>query len=65
MAVNDVQIFSTMVESFKAILNILAKYMELEAKVLLRKMILFNQISAAFVTLYGSALGFLARMAVL
>lgn len=61
MAVNDCQTFGTMVESIEAISSIIARYTELETKVLIRISNLTKQLSAALVKLYGSALGFLAH----
>lgn len=50
-----------MIESIEAVASIIARYTEVEARVLLRTSNLTKQLSAALVKLYGSALKFLAH----
>ncbi|KAI1389626.1 ankyrin repeat and SOCS box protein 7 [Hypoxylon trugodes] len=61
MSVNDCQTFGNLIESIEAVSSIVARYTELEAKVLFRTSNLTKQLSAALVKLYGSALKFLAQ----
>ncbi|KAI2636489.1 ankyrin repeat and SOCS box protein 7 [Hypomontagnella submonticulosa] len=61
MSVNECQTFGSMIESIEAVASIIARYTEVEARVLLRTSNLTKQLSAALVKLYGSALKFLAH----
>ncbi len=61
MAVNDCQTFGNMVESLEVISSIIARYTELEARVLIRTSNLTKQLSTALVKLYGYALRFLVH----
>ncbi|KAF3055258.1 Ankyrin repeat domain-containing protein 50 [Daldinia childiae] len=61
MSVNDCQTFGAMVESIEAISSIVARYTEVEARILLRTSNLTKQLSGALVKLYGSSLRFLAH----
>ncbi|KAF3762954.1 hypothetical protein M406DRAFT_333297 [Cryphonectria parasitica EP155] len=61
VAVNDCQTFGAMIESLEGVSSIIARYTELEAKVLIRISTLTKQLSTALVELYSSALRFLAQ----
>ncbi|KAH7359274.1 ankyrin repeat and SOCS box protein 7 [Plectosphaerella cucumerina] len=59
MTVNDCQTFGGMVESLDSIAGIIARYTELETKVLIRTSNLSAQLASALVRLYEAALRFL------
>ncbi|KAH6616059.1 ankyrin repeat-containing domain protein [Chaetomium sp. MPI-SDFR-AT-0129] len=59
--VNDTQTFGTMAESLERISSIVARYTDVETRVLIRTSVLTNQLSTALMKLYGSALRFLAH----
>lgn len=59
MTANDCQTFGGMVESIEAIASIIARYTELETKVLIRTSNLSAQLATALVRLYEAALRFL------
>lgn len=61
MSVNDCQTFGRMLESIEEISSIVAKYTELETRILLRTSMMTKQLSAALVKLYTETLNFLVQ----
>ncbi|KAH8803422.1 hypothetical protein F5884DRAFT_861749 [Xylogone sp. PMI_703] len=61
MTIHDCQTFGILLESLETISSIIARYTELETRVLIRTSNLTNQLSAALVKLYDAALKFLAQ----
>jgi hypothetical protein len=61
MVVNDCQTFGSMLESIEKISSVVARYTELETRVLIRTSVLTKQLSAALVKLYAAILRFLVQ----
>ncbi|KAI9733106.1 MAG: hypothetical protein M1834_003653 [Cirrosporium novae-zelandiae] len=61
IAVNDCETFGSMLESIESISSIVARYTELETRVLIRTSVLTKQLSTALVKLYVTILQFLVQ----
>jgi hypothetical protein len=61
MTVNDCQTFGGMLESIEKVSSVIARYSELESRVLIRTSALTKQLSIALVKLYAATLKYLAH----
>jgi hypothetical protein len=61
MVVNDCQTFGGILENIEKISSIVARYSELETRVLIRTSALTKELSVALVKLYAATLRFLAQ----